>query len=87
MFQEIKDLQKTNESLNAKLSNAEASSITEKAETINDVTVLAQKVDVKDMNQLRNMVDELKQKLGSGVIYWRRKRMKKFSLLPELRQI
>ncbi|TMN21042.1 alanine--tRNA ligase [Lentibacillus cibarius] len=68
LFQELKDLQKTNESLNAKLSNAEASSITEKTETINGLTVLAQKVDVKDMNQLRNMVDELKQKLGSGVI-------------------
>ncbi|TRM08752.1 alanine--tRNA ligase [Lentibacillus cibarius] len=68
LFQEMKDLQKTNESLNAKLSNAEASSITEKTEKINGLTVLAQKVDVKDMNQLRNMVDELKQKLGSGVI-------------------
>ncbi|RYG74780.1 alanine--tRNA ligase [Lentibacillus lipolyticus] len=68
LFQEIKELQKSNDSLNAKLSNAEASSITEKAETIHDVTVLAQQVQVKDMNQLRNMVDELKQKLGSGVI-------------------
>ncbi|WP_164668523.1 alanine--tRNA ligase [Virgibacillus doumboii] len=68
LFQEIKDLQKTNESLSAKLSNAEASSILDNVETINDVKLLSQKVSVKDMNQLRNMVDELKQKLNSGVI-------------------
>ncbi|GAA0601822.1 alanine--tRNA ligase [Virgibacillus siamensis] len=68
LYQDIKTLQKTNESLSAKLSNAEASSILDKAEQINGVSVLAQKVSVKDMNQLRNMVDDLKQKMGSGVI-------------------
>lgn len=68
LFQEIRTLQKENESLNAKLSNLEASSILDKVEKSQDVPFLAQKVNVKDMNQLRNMVDELKQKLGSGVI-------------------
>ncbi len=68
LFQEIKTLQKANESLNAKLSNSEATSIMEQVKTINGVNVLAQQVNVKDMNQLRNMVDDLKQKLGSGVI-------------------
>ncbi|SEQ16105.1 alanyl-tRNA synthetase [Virgibacillus subterraneus] len=68
LFQEIKSLQKTNESLNAKLSNAEASSVLEQVETVKGVNVLTQQVNVKDMNQLRNMVDDLKQKLDSGVI-------------------
>ncbi|MBP1947628.1 alanine--tRNA ligase [Virgibacillus litoralis] len=68
LFQEIKSLQKTNESLSAKLSNAEASSVMEQVETIKGVNVLTQQVNIKDMNQLRNMVDDLKQKLGSGVI-------------------
>lgn len=68
LFQEIKELQKMNESLSAKLSNAEASSLLDNVETVNGVKLLAQKVSVKDMNQLRNMVDELKQKLDSGVI-------------------
>jgi len=68
VFEEMKALNKTNESLAAKLSNMEASGIVEKALTIGDVTLLAQKVDVKDMNQLRNMVDDLKNKLGSAVI-------------------
>ncbi|WP_100011909.1 alanine--tRNA ligase [Lentibacillus sediminis] len=68
LFQEIRSLKKENESLNAKLSNNEASSILEKTKTVKDVSLLAEKVAAKDMNQLRNMVDELKQKLGSGVI-------------------
>lgn len=68
LFQEIKTLQKESESLSAKLSNLEASSITEQVEEISGIKVLAQKVNVKDMNQLRTMVDELKQKLGSAII-------------------
>ena len=66
--QELKSLQKENESLNAKLSNLEATSILDKVENVNDVPLLAQKVNVKDMNQLRNMVDGLKQKIDTAVI-------------------
>ncbi|KMY43671.1 alanine--tRNA ligase [Bacillus sp. FJAT-27916] len=65
---EVKDLQKENESLAAKLSNIEAGNIQSKAETINGVTVLSAKVQAQDMNNLRNMADDLKQKLGSSVI-------------------
>lgn len=68
LFQEIKSLQKENESLNAKLSNLEASSIVEQVTEVNGVKLLSQKVNVKDMNQLRTMVDDLKQKLGSVII-------------------
>ncbi|MBP1968754.1 alanyl-tRNA synthetase [Virgibacillus natechei] len=68
LFQEIKTLNKEKESLNAKLSNVETSSILDQVESQNDVQYLAQKVDVEDMNQLRNMVDNIKQKLGSGII-------------------
>ncbi|MFD2046174.1 alanine--tRNA ligase [Ornithinibacillus salinisoli] len=68
LFQEIKLVQKENESLHAKMSNLEASNILDQVETVQGVNVLAQKVTVKDMNQLRNMVDELKQKLDDGII-------------------
>ncbi|WP_085991824.1 alanine--tRNA ligase [Oceanobacillus senegalensis] len=68
LFQEIKQLEKENESLSAKLASAESSSILEQVETIEGVSVLAQQVNVKDMNQLRTMIDDLKQKLTSGVI-------------------
>ncbi|GGA69111.1 alanine--tRNA ligase [Ornithinibacillus halotolerans] len=68
LFLEMKELQKENESLHAKLSNLEASSILDQVQEISGVQVLAQKVNVKDMNQLRTMLDELKQKLGSAII-------------------
>lgn len=68
LYSDIQSLQKENESLSAKLSNQETSSIIENSETVEGITVLAQQVSVKDMNQLRNMVDNLKQKLESGVI-------------------
>ncbi|GAA5415592.1 alanine--tRNA ligase [Paraliobacillus ryukyuensis] len=68
LYQEIKEVQKEKDSLNQKLSNVEAASILDKIEEINGVSVLIEKVDVSDMNQLRAMVDELKQKLSSGII-------------------
>src|SRR5699024_9574370 len=63
LHHEMKQLQKENESLQAKLAHAEANSIIEQAENVNGIQVLTQKVDVKDMNQLRTMVDDLKQQL------------------------
>ncbi|WP_156856253.1 alanine--tRNA ligase [Oceanobacillus sp. AG] len=66
--QEVSNLEKENESLSTKIANIEASSILEKVEDIAGVPVLAEHVNVKDMNQLRNMVDDLKQKLDSAVI-------------------
>lgn len=66
--QEVSNLEKENESLSTKIANIEASSILEKVEDITGVPVLAEHVNVKDMNQLRNMVDDLKQKLDSAVI-------------------
>ncbi|WP_152654715.1 alanine--tRNA ligase [Oceanobacillus sp. CFH 90083] len=65
---ELKETQKHVESLQAKLSNLEASSILDEIKEVNNVKLLAKQVDVKDMNQLRSMVDELKQKIESGVI-------------------
>src|SRR5699024_10302330 len=40
----------------------------EQVEEVHDVQVLTQKVQAKDMDQLRNMVDDLKQKLENAVI-------------------
>lgn len=68
MQQELKAAQKENESISAKLANVEATSILEQLEDVVGVPVLTQHVNVKDMNQLRNMVDDLKQKLDSAVI-------------------
>src|SRR5699024_5694320 len=68
LYKEMKEVEKENASLSAKLSNMQASSILDQVDTVNGISLLAVEVDGKDMNQLRGMVDELKQKLGSGVI-------------------
>jgi alanyl-tRNA synthetase len=65
---EIKQLQRENESLAAKLGNIEAGSLVSKAKQIDGITVLAARVQASDMNNLRNMADDLKQKVGSAVI-------------------
>ncbi|PRR93326.1 MULTISPECIES: alanine--tRNA ligase [unclassified Bacillus (in: firmicutes)] len=65
---DLKEVQRENESLLAKLSQAEAGSILEKVTDIGGVKVLTEKVNAKDMNHLRTMVDDLKAKLGSAVI-------------------
>ncbi|WP_026569859.1 alanine--tRNA ligase [Sediminibacillus sp. JSM 1682029] len=68
LFNDMKELQREKESLSAKLSNLEASSVLDHIQEVDGVKLLARQVDVQDMNQLRNMVDELKQKAGSGII-------------------
>lgn len=68
LMAEIKQLQRENESLSAKLGNIEAGSLVSKVKVIDGITVLAAKVQASDMNNLRNMADDLKQKVGSAVI-------------------
>ncbi|WP_047151252.1 alanine--tRNA ligase [Aneurinibacillus tyrosinisolvens] len=68
MKAEMKDLERENESLRAKLSNVEASSLTEQVQDIQGVKLLSAKVNGVDMDNLRNMVDDLKNKLGSAIV-------------------
>ncbi|WP_273125079.1 alanine--tRNA ligase [Bacillus weihaiensis] len=68
LLQDYRSLQRENESLVAKLGNMEASTIVDQAITINGVTVLAAKVNAKDMNSLRGMMDDLKNKLQSVIV-------------------
>jgi alanyl-tRNA synthetase len=65
---EVKDLQRDNESLSAKLGNIEAGNLVNNVKEVNGVKVLAAKVQATDMNNLRQMADELKQKLESVII-------------------
>lgn len=66
--EELRDLQKENESLSQKLSNIEAKNLLAEKQVINGINVLAKKVDAKDMNALRIILDELKRSLESGII-------------------
>ncbi|WP_342568011.1 alanine--tRNA ligase [Psychrobacillus sp. FSL K6-4046] len=65
---ELKNIQRENESLSAKIANSQASSVLSSAQTINGITVLSVKVEAKDNNQLRQMMDDLKQKMDNAVI-------------------
>lgn len=65
---QIRELERENESLKAKVSQVEAASLTDKVTTINGVQVLYAAVQGVDMENLRNMVDGLKTKLGSAVV-------------------
>ncbi|MDN7240397.1 alanine--tRNA ligase [Planococcus sp. N028] len=66
--QDMKGLQRENESLMAKISNAQSGEILEKARQVGDITVLSVKVEAKDNNQLRQMMDDLKPKFEKAVI-------------------
>lgn len=66
--QHLKDLEHELENLRNKLSKQEASGILEQTKDINGVKVLVAVVSAPDMDSLRNMVDMLRDKIGSGVV-------------------
>jgi alanyl-tRNA synthetase len=68
LLAEMKQLQRENESLSAKLSHIEAKNLASGAKEVNGVKYIAAKVQAVDMNNLRNMADDLKQKLGSAIV-------------------
>lgn len=68
MQQELRQIQRENESLSAKIANSQASSVLENAQQIDGVTVLSARVQAKDNNQLRQMMDDLKAKMTEAVI-------------------
>ena len=65
---DYKELQRENEALSQKIANAQAGAIVDAAQTFGDVTVLSTKVEAKDNNQLRQMMDDLKVKMPKAVI-------------------
>jgi alanyl-tRNA synthetase len=65
---QIRELQKEKDSLASKLGNLEAGSLVDEVQTINGVSVIAKKVNASDMNGLRSIVDDLKNKLQSGIV-------------------
>ena len=65
---ELKNLERENESLSSKLGNSQLDDILETVKQVKDVTVVSARVEVKDNNGLRQMMDEMKQKLSKGVI-------------------
>ncbi len=68
MLAEIKALQSENEKLKSKLAGESLGDVMDQVREIAGVKVLAAKVDDVDMNGLRGLGDQLKEKLGQGVI-------------------
>ncbi|MBM7716500.1 alanine--tRNA ligase [Siminovitchia sp. FSL H7-0308] len=68
LLNDLKELQRENESLTDKLAHLEAGSLLDKAVEVNGIQVIASKVQGADMNALRSMADDLKQQLGSGIV-------------------
>jgi alanyl-tRNA synthetase len=68
LLTEVKQLQRENESLAAKLSNIEAGNLVDQVKLVNEIPVLAASIPNVDMNNLRTMADELKQKIDSIVL-------------------
>ncbi|MDD6571958.1 MAG: alanine--tRNA ligase, partial [Thermoflexaceae bacterium] len=68
MQAEIKALASENEKLKAKLANNAAGDVLSGAKDINGIKFLAAKMTDVDMNSLRNLGDQFKEKLGEAVI-------------------
>ncbi|MGA7624667.1 MAG: alanine--tRNA ligase [Candidatus Acidiferrales bacterium] len=67
-FEATKQLEKQVEALKRKAAGSVASELVEQARTVGNVRLIAAKVDGFDREALRQMVDTLRQKLGSGVV-------------------
>ena len=68
MQAEIKSLNSEIESLKNKAANEALGDVLNQAEDVNGVKILAVKLNDVDMNELRNLSDDLKSKIGSGVV-------------------
>ena len=66
--EEMKKLRRELEQLRMKSASAATADAASSAVEVKGVKVLAQRVDALDKSQMRNLVDELRGKLGSGVV-------------------
>ena len=69
LLEEIKELHSENEKLKAKLANNSLGDVMNQVKELGGMKVLAAKVPDVDMNGLRNLGDQLKEKLGEGVVF------------------
>ncbi len=67
-LEEIKALKSENEKLKSKLANNSLGDVMNQVAQVKGVKLLAVKLSDVDMNELRNLGDQLKEKLGEGVI-------------------
>lgn len=68
LTQRQRELEKEVERLQARLASLAGSDLAGKAETLGAVRLVAQRVEVADARAMRELVDQLKNKLGSGLV-------------------
>ena len=68
--EEVKTLSKENDKLKAKIAKTAAGDVTSEAEDVNGIKVLVKALSGVDMNGMRDLGDEAKQKLGEAVILY-----------------
>ncbi len=68
LLAEIKELERENESLRARLNRHEVQSLLNQVKNLNGIKFLAARTEAPDMDSLRAMVDLLREQLKSGVI-------------------
>ena len=68
--EEVKTLSKENDKLKAKIAKVAAGDVTSEAEDVNGIKVLVKALSGVDMNGMRDLGDEAKQKLGEAVILY-----------------
>lgn len=68
LMSDLKDLQSENESLKNKAAREQLGDVMEQVTEVKGIKLLATSVKNVDMNGLRNLGDQLKEKLGEGVI-------------------
>ncbi|MCI5496529.1 MAG: alanine--tRNA ligase [Roseburia sp.] len=68
--EEVKTFSKENDKLKAKIAKAAAGDVTSEAEDVNGIKVLVKALSGVDMNGMRDLGDEAKQKLGEAVILY-----------------
>ena len=78
---EVKELQSENESLKSKMAQDSLGNVMDQVVEVKSVKVLAAAVDGVDMNGLRDLGDQLKEKLGEGVVVLASAKDGKVSLL------
>ena len=68
LLAEVKALQSENESLKSKAAKDALGDVMDQVVEVNGMKVLATKVDGVDMNGLRDLGDQLKEKIGEGIV-------------------
>ncbi len=83
---EMKELNQTNESLHAKLANAQAEDIFTNVQTISGIRFISEEIKAKDMNQLRQLADKWKQEDSSDILVLGLRNEEKVNLIVSLKE-